>query len=102
MNKALLYVATAIILGLALTLIPTWLIVRADQYDKHFWGFAQFRGAEEIPPFLYYSEQNNVETVSPREVEVLGISFVVALVVYIAFKRRTPRHDYIWPPIYPY
>lgn len=100
MNKALLYVVIAIALGLAMTLIPTSLfLVKADQYGKIIPRFARI---EDFVPPLLDSEQNHVETVSPREVEVLGISFVVASIVYVLFKRKTPRHDYTWPPMRPY
>lgn len=102
MNRTLLYVIIAITLGLAMTLVPTSLfLVKADQYEKLTEAFAGLTGAENLRlPLLDYSE-NHVETVSPREVEILGVSFVVALIVYVLFKRETPRHDYIWPPIRP-
>lgn len=94
MNKALVYITAALILGLAMTLLPTWfLLARADQQEKSAQILAQHI------PFLENTEQNHVETVSPREVEALGISFVAASVIYILFKRRTPRRDYVWPPI---
>lgn len=93
MNKALLYVVIAIALGLVMTLIPTYLfLVKADQYGKI---IPRFASIEDFVPPLLDSEQNHVETVSPREMEILGISFVVASIVYVLFKRRTSRHDYI-------
>jgi hypothetical protein len=102
-NRALVYVITAIVLGLAMTLVPTWLfLVNADQHGKPgMWGASlQFRSEASIPPLL--KEQNNNGTVSSKEMEVLSISFIVASIVYIAFKRKIPRRDYIWPPMRPY
>lgn len=103
MNKAIAYVVTAIILGLVMTLVPTWLfLVKEGQQEKLEEVFAHFSSEGLRPPFLDYSEQNHVEAISHREVEILGVSFVVASIVYILFKRKTPRHDYIWSPIRPY
>jgi len=103
MNKTIAYIVTAIILGLVMTLVPTWLfLVKADQQEKLAEVLAHFSRRDLRPPFLGYSEQNHVETVSPREVEILGVSFIVASIVYILFKRKTPKHDYTWPLIRPY
>jgi len=102
-NRALVYVITAVVLGLAMTLVPTWLfLASADQHGKPGIRGAslQFRSEDLIPPLL--KEQNNNGSVSSKEVEVLGISFIVASIVYIAFKRKMPRRDYIWPPMRPY
>jgi len=100
MSRALIYVVIAITLGLAMTLVPTSIfLVNADRYGK---AIPRFASIEDFVPPLLDSEQNHVGTVSSREVEVLGFSFVVALIVYVLFKREAPRHDYIWPPIRPY
>jgi hypothetical protein len=100
MNRGLLYIVIAIVLGLAMTLVPTSLfLVNADRYRK---AMPCFAGIEDFVPPLLDLEQNHVETVSPREVEILGVSFVVASIVYVLFKRKTQSHDYIWPAIRPY
>lgn len=97
MNKTLAYVVIAIILGLAMTLTPTWLFfAKADQRGERREGWWS---VQTLPD---YSGQNHVETVSSKEVEVLGISFVVASIVYFLFKRKTPTRIYTWHPIPPY
>jgi len=98
MNKALVYVVIAIFLGLATALIPTWIfIVRGDSYGKVVPRSANYeRGGL---PLLEYSEQNGGPAISSREVEVLGISFFIAVAVFLLVKRKAPRHDYLfWPP----
>jgi hypothetical protein len=87
-NKALGYVVVAVILGLALILVPTYLFLVQASDLGYFSGQGSFGQSE-------YS--NHVEKVSARELEVLGVSFVIASVVYILFKRKTPRHNYMWP-----
>lgn len=95
-SKALAYITIAIILGLAMTLIPTSLfLVQADQYGKLAEAFASAENWR--IPLLGDSERNHTAHVSSTEVEILGISFFVALAIYVLFKRKTPRHDYIWP-----
>jgi hypothetical protein len=94
-NKALGYVVVAVILGLALILVPTYLfLVQASDLGS-FSGRGSF-GAK--LPLIGQSEySNHVEKVSAKELEVLGVSFVIASVVYILFKRKTPRYNYMWP-----
>ncbi|MFQ6068097.1 MAG: hypothetical protein ACE5KD_00985 [Candidatus Bathyarchaeia archaeon] len=98
MNKALAYITAAIVLGLVMTLIPTWFfVVKANRDEK-----LGARTSAWKLPLLDYSEQNRIETVSSRDVEILSISFIVASIVYVLFKRRIHKHDYIWPLIRPY
>ncbi len=99
MNKSLLYIATAIVLGIAVMLIPTWIfLVKAGQEERLTEAFARaFSGGEGIRPPLQDFEQNHLEAVSSREVEVLGVTFVAALIVYTLFKRRPRKNEYIWP-----
>ncbi len=92
-----MYAATAIALGLALVIGPTVLLVGASQQGDLVQALASFARAEKKLPLLDYSEQNHVETVSSREMGILGISFVAASVVYLLFRRRIPRRDYTWP-----
>lgn len=96
MNKALVYVAIAIILGLATVLIPTsFFLVKADQYGRIVLLFSST--GKSIPPLLEYSEENHVGITSSKELEILGIGFVVASIVYVLFKRKIPEHDHGWP-----
>jgi hypothetical protein len=94
-NKALWYVVVAVILGLALILVPTYLfLVKAvDQGSSS----GQRSLAARLPLIGQSEYSDHVEKVSAKELEVLGVSFVVASVVYILFKRRTPRRNYMWP-----
>lgn len=95
MNKALGYVVVAVVLGLALILVPTYLFLVQASDQVPFSGQGSF-GARF--PLIERSEYaNHVEKVSAKELEVLGTSFVIASVVYILFKRKTPRHNYMWP-----
>jgi hypothetical protein len=94
-NKALGYVAVAVILGLSLILVPTYLfLVKAGDQ-----GFFSGQGslAARLPLIGQSEYSDHVEKVSATDLEVLGVSFVIASVVYILFKRKTPRHDYMWP-----
>jgi len=101
MRKTLLYAATAIALGLATIIGPTMFLVGTSQQGDLVQALASFARAEKTPPLLDYSEQNHVETVSSREVTILGISFVVASVAYLLLRRKIPRRDYIWPLVRP-
>jgi len=94
-NKALGYVVVAVFLGLALTLIPTYffLVQASDQVPS----FGQNSFGAKLPLIERSEYANHVEKVSAKELEVLGISFVIASGVYILFKRKTPRHNYLWP-----
>ncbi len=102
MNKALLYIAAAIIFGLAMTLLPTWLyLVQANQQETFAEALARFAQARELP-LLQYSEKNHVDPISLTEVEIFGLGFVVAVVAYVLVRRKTRRYDYVWPPMRPY
>ena len=102
MKKTLLYAATAIALGLATIVGPTMFLVGTSQQGDLVQALASFARAENTLPLLDYSEQNHVEAVSSREVAVLGISFAVASVAYILFRRKIPRRDHTWPLVRPF
>ena len=88
MNKAMPYIVLALFLGLLLILVPTWFfLVKADEQGTHTMVFTRQL------PLIDYAERNHIETLSFKEVEVLGISFVIALVVFVLFKRRS-SNDY--------
>ncbi len=86
MNKAIGYTAIAITLGLAIILVPTWFFIHLDQQGQFMNLYVTERSA--TPPWLY-SQDNNIQPISPVDMEILGISFVVASIVYILFKRKT-------------
>jgi hypothetical protein len=91
MNRTAVYVTLAIFLGLATTLLPSWVFLSRAANDPK--PSVQF--ASEGLPFIDAREQNHVELVSSKEVGVLGSSFLVALAVYGIFRRRTRPHDYV-------
>jgi hypothetical protein len=91
MAKPVVYVAVAIILGLAMTLLPTWFFI-VNTYGTT--SMANL-SADRIP-FVSYPQENQVESVSSRELAILSISFVVASVVYFLFRRRTRGYNYAW------
>ncbi|MDH5634959.1 MAG: hypothetical protein OEY30_03930 [Candidatus Bathyarchaeota archaeon] len=95
MNKALGYVVVAVVLGLALIIVPTYLFLVQASDQGSFSGQDSFSARFPLIERSEYS--NHVEKVSAKELEVLGVSFVIASVVYVLFKRKTPRHDYMWP-----
>lgn len=84
MNKRVVYVAIAVILGLVIILLPTWVFF-AKTVEP---GKAEFLRSKGAIPFLDYPEKNHVETVSPKEFGVFGISLVAASIVYFLFRRE--------------
>ncbi|UCE96151.1 MAG: hypothetical protein JSV51_00645 [Candidatus Bathyarchaeota archaeon] len=104
MNKALAYSFIAIILGLLMTLIPTFFfLANADQYGNLAEVLGRFSNAENLRlPLLDYPEQVHQETVSIKEVNIFGISFVISLIIYVLYKRRASKTDYVWPPVHSY
>ncbi len=93
MKKTSLYITVAVALGITMILVPTWFFLfNVNQYGEYDVSFARHI------PLVEYPEQDLAETVSSRELEFLGISFFVALVIYILFRQRIPRSDNIWPP----
>ncbi|MFP3984846.1 MAG: hypothetical protein ACLFU9_02620 [Candidatus Bathyarchaeia archaeon] len=103
MNKTSIYVISAVLLGLTTVLLPTWLfLVRGNREVELAEAFERVKAQDWRPPLLSLSEQNDVKTVSPKEMEIFGFSFIIALIVYILFKRKTGRQDYILSPFRPY
>ena len=85
MKKTLLYSAAAVVLGLLLTLVP---LIRSDHYltmpNSLSEKLETLDGTYGFGGYRY----------SAADVNVFAISFVVALVVYMLFKRRRPHRDY--------
>lgn len=98
MKKILLYSAVAVVLGLLLTLVPliTLAEIRAEDHYAMLGSFCEQLEKLEGPRGLGGPKY------SAADVEVFAISFVIALVVYVLFKRRTPHRDYRWIGPYPY
>jgi hypothetical protein len=88
MSKAGVYTTIAVVLGLAMTLIPSWFFLSGAAND--------YKGAVQLAsdrlPLLESPEENHVVLVSHKDVGILGGSFLVALTVYGIFRART-RHQ---------
>ena len=92
MKKILLYSAVAVVLGLVLTLVP---LIRPDHYNAMRNSLSEKETLDGTYNFGGYRY-------SAADVKVFAISFVVALVVYMLFKRRRSHRDYRWIGPYPY
>jgi len=93
-----LVVATAFILGFTFILVPTWIVFETNEPGKLGSALSQFARAEDLTlPLLDYPEKDTYKVTS-KEVEALGISFAVASIVYLLFKRKTTRTDLPWLP----
>lgn len=89
MRKMLLYMATAVILGLLMTLVPlvTFAKITPSHVDTEAYLFSKsLRELEGV--------RVDKPTYSYADIEVLAISFVAALIVYLLFKRRMPHHEF--------
>lgn len=91
MNRAAVYVATAIVLGLVMIFVPILFFIRADEYEGDVFSVRDANS----PPFSEKTGYNHIETVSYEEAEILVLSFVIASMVYVLFKRKTSKHDYV-------
>ncbi|UCB61135.1 MAG: hypothetical protein JSW72_03525 [Candidatus Bathyarchaeota archaeon] len=88
MNRVLVYVATAIVLGLVITLVPTWIFIGgADVLGQAADHQYSLRDANALP-FLETTAGNHVDLVSFEELGILGFSVLMASVVYVVSKRR--------------
>ena len=97
LNQALV-VATGVILGFTFIFIPTWIVFETNEPGKFGSALWQFARAEDLTlPLIDYPEKDPPQVTS-KEVEALGISFVVASVIYILFKRKTSRTPLPWLP----
>ena len=95
MKKIPLYLLVAVILGLSLTLVPLATIKAENGYIAI---------PESIQQRLKTLEGygSGATTYSDSDVEVLAISFVIALVAYLLFKHRSSRRDREWIRPYPF
>ena len=86
MKKILLYSAAAVVLGLLLMLVP--LITLAKIRPNHY--HAMRNSLSEKLETLDGTYDFGGSKYSAADVKVFAISFVVALVAYMLFKRRRP------------
>jgi hypothetical protein len=85
-RKPLLYLTAAVILGMAVTLVPlvTLALVRRDIYVRP-QLFSEFGSLERG------SFQSNPSQSYVSDFTVLTVSFVIAMVLYLFVRRRVPR-----------
>jgi len=78
MKKMLLYFVVAVVLGLLLTLLPLFTLAELtpQTFSRQ---LEKLEGTYGLPPKY-----------SVVDFEVFAISFTIALVVYVLFKRRIP------------
>lgn len=96
MKKIPLYFLVAVILGLSLTLVPLATIKAENGYN------AIPQSIQERLKTLEGTYDSGATTYSGSDVEILAISFVIALVAYLLFKHISPHHDHEWIRPYPY
>jgi len=93
LKKILVYSAVAVVLGLALTLVPLITITLAVRVENH------FVMRRSVPEGLEQLEGPNHST---SDMKILAFSFVIASVAYLLFKRRTSHHDNRWGRPFPF
>ena len=98
MKRLLIYLATAVVLGVVTMVAP--LITFAEFRHEGFtptspWIRANFRGLEGYDNLT--SPNSDVPGFT-----VLTVSFVIAMIAYLLVRRRIPRYDLPWVRIPPY
>jgi len=88
LKKILVYSLVAVLLGLSLTLVPLATIKAENDY------YAMPQSIQERLKTLEGTHDSGAATYLASDLEILAISFVIALVVYLLFKRIIPHHDY--------
>lgn len=91
MKKIPLYLLVAVILGLSLSLVPLATIKAENGYS-----------IQQRLKTLEGTYDSSATTYSGSDVEVLAISFVIALVAYLLFKHASPRRHREWIRPYPF
>jgi hypothetical protein len=96
LDKTLIYSVAAAMLGLALIIIPIHLAI-TSQAETQYPIYQKTLGLE--------TEDKHKDTLSPQKIsedlEILSISFFVAMGIYLSTRRRRPKRFYTWPPIAP-
>ena len=92
MTKAWLYLVSAVIIGLVLILIPLVTLTELRADDSFVARMQSLEG----------NRSSDVAQNPSHEVDMLAISFFVALAVYALSKRKTPRRSYKTSSPYPF
>jgi hypothetical protein len=82
LKKALLYIVAAVIVGLLLTLIPAITIEKAKASIVYLSVLQETKGIHNLVSANY----------APVHVEIFGISFAIASVIYLWFRRKMLLH----------
>lgn len=98
LKKILVYFAVAVVLGLFLMLVPLITIAEIRVENDHAIPRSLWAGLEKLEG----DYDLDASKYSDIDLEIFAISFVVALVVYVLFKRRLPHHEYRGLAPYPY
>ncbi|MGC9345985.1 MAG: hypothetical protein ACP5ER_04240 [Candidatus Bathyarchaeales archaeon] len=93
-----MYSVVAVALGLFLTLVPLIIIAEIRVENRYAPSFSFSERLEKLEGDYGL----NAPKYSVAELEIFAISFVIALVVYVLFKRRLPHHEYRGLAPYPY
>jgi hypothetical protein len=81
------------VLGLIVTLTP--LIIFADiKAENHYDAMLYLQSLPEQMKKLERTYGLDTPAYSTADLQVLAISFTIALVVYVLFRHRIPFHDY--------
>jgi hypothetical protein len=89
--KILLYCVVAVVLGLALTLVPLFTLAQVrPEGDYEIMQPSLSERLEALEGTYGLDEPKYTSA----DIDVFAISFVVALVVYVLFKRKKPDRDY--------
>jgi len=91
-KKILVYSAVAVVLGLTLTLVPL-IALAGIKAENH---YVMSRSLSQQLEQLEGTHGLDAPKCTNSDVKILAFSFVIALVVYMLFKRRTSHHDYRW------
>ncbi len=92
MKKILVYSAVAVVLGLILTLVPLFMLVEFKA-EKHYDAMLYLRSLPEQMEKLEGAYDLGAPKYSAVDLEIFAISFAIALVVYVLFKRRISPYD---------
>ena len=93
MRRILLWFVVAMVLGLILILTP--LIILADiKVENHYDAMQYLQSLPEQMKEVERAYGLNRPAYSTVDLQVLAISFAIALVVYVFFRYRIPFHDY--------
>jgi branched-subunit amino acid ABC-type transport system permease component len=96
LKKTSLYLLVAVLLGLSLILVPLATIKAENGYK------AIPQSIQQRLKTLEGTYDSGATTYSGSDVEILAISFVIALVAYLMFKHASPHREREWVRPYPF